>query len=141
MIGYFDTPALVSMLIDESGSHAARRAWDESSGTAGTPLLYVEARTALARAHRLERVTARQHRDAVAKLDRLYGELHVIEIAELLVRAAAALAEAHALRGYDAVHLAAARQLAADGDLVFVSGDRTLIAAASTVGLATLTTA
>jgi len=58
----------------------------------------------------------------------------VVSIDEALVRRAAELAEAHGLRGYDAVHLAGAER-AADGDFVVVAGDRALLAAAAAVGL------
>ncbi len=45
-------------------------------------------------------------------------------------------AEKHSLRGYDAVHPAAA-ELAADEDLVLVAGDGELLRAAATIGLNT----
>ena len=49
---------------------------------------------------------------------------------------AGALAESRRLRGYDAVHLAAALR-AQDPDLVLVAGDRALLDAAAAEGLAT----
>lgn len=57
-----------------------------------------------------------------------------MEIGDELVRHAGDLAETAALRGYDAVHLAAA-QLVGEADLAFVSGDRVLLTAASSAGL------
>ena len=50
-------------------------------------------------------------------------------------RAAGRLAQSHGLRGYDAVHLAAAIAIA-DDDVVFVTGDIDLAEAAMTTGLA-----
>ena len=58
---------------------------------------------------------------------------HVEVTAELAARAGE-LAEAVAMRGYDAVHLAAA-----DGDLIVVAGDLALRSAAHQLGLATAT--
>ena len=52
-----------------------------------------------------------------------------------LTQMAADLAETHGLRGYDAVHLAAAEAVA-DGDLVLVTGDADLAAAAIAIGIA-----
>lgn len=52
-----------------------------------------------------------------------------------LTQTAADLAETHGLRGYDAVHLAAAEAVA-DGDLVLVTGDADLAAAAIAIGIA-----
>lgn len=54
-----------------------------------------------------------------------------------IIRTAGDLAEQHALRGYDAVHLASALALA-DEELILVSSDRELLDAASTSGIATL---
>jgi hypothetical protein len=56
-----------------------------------------------------------------------------------LAHNAGELAQAHALRGHDAVHLAAAVAIA-DGDLVLVTGDTDLAAAATAVGIATAVT-
>lgn len=62
-----------------------------------------------------------------------------VEVTDALVRSAGSLAQAHRLRGYDAVHLAAAQMLR-DSDTVLVSGDRQLIGAAAREGLATALT-
>lgn len=58
---------------------------------------------------------------------------------DALVRRAGALAEQHALRGFDAVHLAAAQRVA-DETTVLVAGDRELLVAAQALGLATTDT-
>jgi predicted nucleic acid-binding protein len=55
-------------------------------------------------------------------------------VTDHLVGAAGQLARDHALRGCDAVHLAAARSVA-DDDLVLGTGDRDLAAAALDLGL------
>ena len=60
----------------------------------------------------------------------------MVEIDEDLARQAGDLAEAHGLRGYDAVHLAAAHRVA-DADLVVVAGDRPILDAAISAGLLT----
>jgi predicted nucleic acid-binding protein len=75
----------------------------------------------------------------VAALDARYGELDLVEIDAEVARRAGHLAEAHGLRGYDAVHLAAADRLRGP-DLVVVAGDEALLAAAMSEGMSTAAT-
>lgn len=67
-------------------------------------------------------------------LDELLLEVEHIEIDHSHVRVAGDLAEDHALRGYDAVHLATALSVSED-DLVLVTGDSDLVTAATYLGL------
>ena len=134
MIVYFDTSALIPLIIDEPSSDSRERLWNEATRSVSVRLLYVEARSALARAQRLGRLTHRGLDSAVALLDDLSAQVDHVEITDRLVRTAGDLAEEHQLRGYDAVHLAAA-QTVTDVDTVFASGDQNLIAAASHLGL------
>ncbi len=66
----------------------------------------------------------------------VYQQLDMVDVDEDLARGAGELAEAHGLRGYDAIPLAAAHRVS-DPDLVVVAGDRPLLAAATTDGLMT----
>jgi predicted nucleic acid-binding protein len=136
MIVYFDTSAVVPLLIAEPASVRAASVWTGADRIVSSRLVYPESRAALAQAHRLRRLTARQLRDAVRGLDRRMLELDVIEIDDALARRAGDLAEQHSLRGCDAVHLAAAER-ARDMDLVVVAGDGALLDAAASEGLAT----
>lgn len=135
MIVYFDTSAFIPLIIDEQGSDSCERLWNEATRAVSVRLLYAEARAALARAHRLGRLTQGGLDSAVELLDELTAEVDSVEITESLVRTAGALAEQQQLRGYDAVHLAAA-QTVADADTIFASGDQQLIVAATRLGLA-----
>jgi predicted nucleic acid-binding protein len=139
VITYFDTSALVPLLIAEPGSPAARQLWDGATRVASVRLVYPEARAALAQARRQDRLTARQLRTAVRSLDEIYTQLDTVEVTETLAHHAGELAEQHRLRGYDAVHLAAAL-LISDPDLVLATGDLELLAAATASGLATAPT-
>jgi predicted nucleic acid-binding protein len=100
--------------------------------------LFAETRAALAQARRTGRATAAQVRAAIDELDDRYAQLELVEIDDVLVRQAGELTDSHGLRGYDAVHLAAARRVL-DADLVLVAGDRALLAAAESLGLAVAT--
>ncbi len=90
----------------------------------------------LAQANRLGRLSDRQLRAAVGELDGRCEQLDMVEIDEELARQAGDLAEAHGLRGYDAVHLAAAYRVN-DADVVLVASDRPILAAALSAGLMT----
>lgn len=136
MIGYLDTSAFVPLLVAEPGSGWCRRFWDDADDVVTCRLTFVESAAALAQAARGGRMAPAKHMTSLDELDRLWREVDVIDIDEALSRRAAALAARFALRGYDAVHCAAAEQLA-DPDLVAASGDRKLLAAWSGLGIAT----
>jgi uncharacterized protein len=96
-------------------------------------LVYPEARAALAAAERARRIGEKIHRAAVADLDAVYAQLRIVGIDEPLAQHAGELAERHALRGYDAVHLACA--LAVDAaDVLLATWDRALNEAADETG-------
>lgn len=69
-------------------------------------LVYAEGRAALAAARRSNRLTQRIYAEAIENFDRTYEEVASIGVDDQLTRTAGALASEHALRGYDAVHLA-----------------------------------
>lgn len=73
------------------------------------------------------------HVRAVATLEDLYGQLRTVAVDEPLARHAGELAARHALRGYDAVHLACALQLQGN-DILLATWDETLNAAARATG-------
>ena len=133
---YFDTSAIVPIVIEESSSIDASRLWDDADRVLSSRLLYAEGRAALAMARRLDRIDERGLRNAVDDFERLHDQLDVIEITEVLVREAGGLAEQLNLRGFDAIHLASAR-LVNDPEMVLAAGDQSLLAAAQVVGIAT----
>ena len=135
MIVYFDTSAIIPLLLEEPGTPLAQQLWDHANHVASVRLVYAEARAALAQAQRLDRVTPSQLRRLVTELDDLYGQLDRIDIDDPLVVRAGELAQAHQLRGYDAVHLAALERVAGE-QTVLASGDRDLCAGAAALGIA-----
>jgi predicted nucleic acid-binding protein len=140
LIAYFDTSALLPLLVIEPATPAAREMWDGASRVVSVRLVYPESRAALAQAERARRLTMRQLRATVRLLDeQYYPQLDVVEVNGALARYAGELAESLRLRGYDAVHLAAALWLD-EPDLVLVAGDSDLLTAASNAGLATAAT-
>jgi predicted nucleic acid-binding protein len=135
MIAYFDTSAVVPLLIAEPSSARAGSLWDAADRVVSVRLLYPEARAALAQAKRLGRLTARQLRDAVTEFDSLLDEIDIVEVDDALARRAGELAEVRQLRGYDAVHLAAADRVR-DPDVIVIAGDGALLESATAEGLA-----
>jgi predicted nucleic acid-binding protein len=136
VIAYFDTSAVVPLVVAEAGSPRAATLWDGADRAVSVRLVYTEGRAALAQAQRLGRLTVRQLRAAVREFEARYLELDLVELDDVLARRAGHLAVLHGLRGYDAVHLAAADRVR-DPDLVVVAGDRALLTAAAAEGMAT----
>jgi predicted nucleic acid-binding protein len=133
---YFDTSAIVPIVIEEPSSMVASRLWDEADRVVSSRLVYAEGRAALAMARRLDRIDERGLREAVDDFESLHNQLDMIEVTDGLIREAGGLAERLSLRGYDAVHLASAR-LVDDPEMVLAAGDQSLLAAARAVGIAT----
>jgi predicted nucleic acid-binding protein len=138
-LAYFDTSALLKLFMVEPGSATARQAWQVVPTVASGRLLYAEARSALAAAMRDpgRRFTSADHLRARANLDQAWQRMVKVEATEAIVQAAGDLAESHALRGYDAVHLACAMHVSADA---FVCAGGSLIQAANARGLGVIDT-
>jgi len=110
--------------------------WDAADRRTSSLVLYPEARAAVARARRLERLSQRNYGRVRRRLEALWAVLDRVAVTPEVMRHAGALAETRALRAYDAVHLASAVAVA-DAELVFVASDGDLLAAARAHGLAT----
>ena len=135
MIAYFDTSAFVKLVVAEPGSPEVGRILDEASRAASSILLYPEARAALAQARRNRRLTDASLKVSLADFETLWAGIERILVSVPLAIRAGALAQEHALRGYDAVHLASVEAIATD-DVVFVAADGPLCGAARRLGLA-----
>jgi predicted nucleic acid-binding protein len=121
----------VKLVIDEVGSDRAKATWDGSSNVASVLLTQVEGRAALAAAQRGGRLSPLTYRRARRELDGYLDELSFVGVRGMLVERASELAELHGLRGYDAVHVAAAELVGAD---VLASADATVCEAARSLG-------
>lgn len=136
MIAYFDTSALVPLLVDEPGSELASRAWTEAARVVSSRLCVSELHAAVAAAVRSGRLPgeATEHR---GHADDVLQQLTHLGVDDELVGSAAALAWRHGLRGYDAVHLATALRAPTE---VVLAGDGPLLSAAASEGLAVVDT-
>ena len=100
---------------------------------------HVEASAALARTQRAGRLPPRALEAATQLLTDLWPDITVVPADGPRLRAASAVALRHGLRGYDAVHCAAALSVAAE-DLIAASGDQELLTAWREEGLAVVDT-
>jgi len=131
VILYLDTSALVKLYVDEPGREAVLKLLEESVRCATVRVAYVEARAAFARKRREGGFDTRSLRQVVDLLDADWGAYTLVDVGESLVRRAGLLAERYGLRGYDAVHLAAALEIArAGGDVIMACFDERLRRAA-----------
>ncbi|HEX5482652.1 MAG TPA: type II toxin-antitoxin system VapC family toxin [Terriglobia bacterium] len=113
MILYLDTSALVKLYAEEEGSERVREGIRVSDLIATSLLSYAETRSALARKSRSREISRAAFTKCKRDFDRDWLRLHRLPVDELLVRKAGELAEQHALRALDALHLAAADSLQA----------------------------
>jgi hypothetical protein len=132
VITYVDTSTLLTRLLAEDGSPKADIIWNAGDVLTSAVTVIVEARAALAAAQRGGRITADEHNEVKAELVDLLEEITFIETTDGLITEAGDLAEAEALRGHDAIHLAAALAIAAN---VVTSADSVLCEAAERRGL------
>jgi predicted nucleic acid-binding protein len=134
VIAYLDTSALVPLLVTEASSPRCRRLWDHAAMVLCSALGHVEASAALARTERSGRLPRPALCAATQLLADLWSDVTVVPADEPRLRAASTVAMRHGLRGYDAVHCAAALSVGAD-DLIAVSGDQELLTAWRAEGL------
>ena len=136
MIVYLDTSAFVPLLVPERGTAASENLWSKASAVVSTRLLYVEAAAAVARVPRAEIPGPTESVQVMEALTRRWSAIVPIEIGRSLIEGAARTAFRFGLRGYDAVHCAAAAMIRG-GDVVAASSDRQLLSAWRELGLAT----
>jgi uncharacterized protein len=82
------------------------------------------------------RLSPAKHRAALGELDAIWPTLDVHEVTDTLIQAAAKTAREHALRAYDAVHLAGALAFAEGEEIAFACWDHELSEAANKHGFA-----
>lgn len=107
----------------------------EAAVVATSEISYVEARAAIARMRAGGRIGTGESRSARHLLDDVWLDLLSVPPDDELLATAAELADAHSLRGYDSVQLAAATTLQAADDVTFACWDVELRTAAERVGL------
>lgn len=131
---YFDSSALVRLLVQEEGSDLAAQLWDGCDAALASRLAYPEVCAALAAAGRNHDLSRDDLDVAEQAWEQYWAAVRPVELTAAVQRQAGQLARTHALRGADAVHLASVLAVA-DPDLVLAAWDRRLHAGAATAGL------
>jgi predicted nucleic acid-binding protein len=140
VILYLDTSALIKRYVQETGS-ADMRAWLLSADDKATILVTrAEMSSALNRLLRMKFLSVDEYASTLDTFRADWEDYHRLPITESLVARADLLACEHNLRGYDAIHLAAALtwQDLLDLPVTLVTYDKELAKAALASGMAIL---
>ena len=137
MILYLDTSALVKLVHREEGSGQVRDAFGRAEAVAASVLARIEVHSALARLAR-EGASDEVLRGWLSAFSTLWAGMARISM-DRAADAACGLCLRHPLRALDAIHLASALLLRAEGlEVVFATWDARLAAAARQEGLPVL---
>jgi len=136
-IVYFDTSALVKLLMLETGSPLAVALWERADAVVTSRIADVEVKSVLAAAERIGRIDAAPAAQARDRWKELQPGLALVEVTPQITERAADLADRRPLRAGDALHLASAL-LFADAGVVLAAWDRRLSAAGRAEGLTVL---
>jgi len=134
VIVYLDSSALVKLFVSEPQDHLVHDWVQQADVVATSQVAYAEACSALARSQREGRLSPARGKAALTELSAKWPDFAVIIVDEL---AAGDLAVKRALRGFDAIHLAAALRLCGETDpmeTIFVTFDDRQARAAAAEG-------
>jgi len=134
VIAYFDTSALMKLVIAEDGADQAKLLWQQAGEVVVSRLAWPEAIAALAAARRGGRVSHEGYQTATDGLRSCFERCTMVSLADPLVDRAADLAAGYDLRAADAIHLATALAVM-EADSVFVTWDERLRQGAIQAGL------
>lgn len=132
MILYLDSSALVKRYVVESGSPEVNEIITEAEVVGTAIISRAEGAAAFAKAVRVGALTAEAASASLEVFRNEWLDLVRVQVTEMVVARADALAWNHKLRGYDAVHLAAALlwQEAMGASVTMATFDRHLWSAA-----------
>ena len=133
-IVYFDSSALVKLVLDETGSDVAAALWNACDAALSSRLAYPEVCAALAAAGRNHDLTASEASAAADEWEIFWSSMRPIDLSADVERVAGELAVVHRLRGADAVHLASALALGSQ-EVALAVWDKRLHVGAVAVGL------
>ncbi len=106
MILYLDASSLIKLYVEEPGTPEVYLQLAAASLVCTSVIAYAEARSALARLCRDGLLSSEEHARTRTDLDEDWQRYLMIDVTPEVWRAAGDLAEKHALRGFDSIHLA-----------------------------------
>ncbi|MBM4270346.1 MAG: type II toxin-antitoxin system VapC family toxin [Deltaproteobacteria bacterium] len=131
-MNYFDTSALIKRFVEERGSDAVAALLAAEPMAATSVVAYAEVHAGLARKLRERALTTAGHRRTARAFDADWRAFLRVGVTEPVLALVPGLVRRHPLRGFDAIHLAAAVRLQRElAEAVhFVAADDRLLAAA-----------
>jgi predicted nucleic acid-binding protein len=111
MILYLDTSILVKLYVEEKESSKVDALVKSSKVTATSLVAYADARAAFARRFREKAFTSNEYNRIKEFFNKDWRRYLILNVTENMIRLAGNLAEKHALRGFDSIHLASALTL------------------------------
>ena len=137
MITYIDASALVKRYVAEEGSAEVGELIGQSTAVGTAIISRAEVAAALAKAVRMKILAKNEAASALQVFNSEWENIIRLQLTEILMSRAAALAWEHGLRGYDATHLASALfwQDMLGESVIVATFDRHLWEASKVVGL------
>jgi len=111
MILYLDTSSLVKLYVEEDKSLDIEALVESAEFAATSIVAYAEARAAFARRFREKAFTPQEYNRIKKSFDKDWNSYLILSLTEDMIRLAGNLAEKHALRGFDSIHLSSALKL------------------------------
>ena len=137
MIVYWDTSALIKLYVQEAGTTDVAQLLQQADLSGTVVVCHVEVAATLAKLVRMKSLRRKPAQMALQHFLQDWPTLIQIQITQPLLTQAATLAWDHGLRGYDAIHLAAAYswQSLLSETITFASYDQHLWQTAQILGM------
>ena len=131
-MNYFDSSALVKRYVEETGTNSVKSILSTGEEIATSKLTYPEILSALMRKHRAGEIAKKLLQDIVARFERDWYHILVLEFHNDLLQIVKFLIEKHPIKAADAIHLSSALwlKLSSKIDVTFVASDLNLLKAA-----------
>jgi predicted nucleic acid-binding protein len=131
-MNYLDSSALVKRYVDERGTDSVKSILSTGGEIATSKLTYPEILSALMRKHRAGEISKKLLQDIVARFQRDWYHILVLEFHNDLLQKVKFLLERHPLKAADAIHLSSALwlKLSSKVDVTFIASDLNLLKAA-----------
>lgn len=139
MIVYFDTTALLSLLVLERATGISRRLWNDADERVTCSGAYVDFAALLTMAAEQGKLTPHARNEVWRNFTEVWPSLAVIDMGPQLVRRAAEFAMPLGLDSAEAVHCAAVAKIK-QPDLIAASGSARLVDAWGRLGVRTVDT-
>jgi predicted nucleic acid-binding protein len=139
-VTYFDTSALIKRFVHEKGSPVMRNLMSRPVPFASATIAYAEVYSGLTRRHREGSLPTPHYTSACAQFEHDWPAFLHVELQEEVLRLARDLIKRHALRSFDAIHLASALslQVGLSEAITMVAADERLLQAAAAEQLGVL---